>query len=124
MKLNNPIILQGQGQEKKSLEESLLLSPVKKTRERYCCYTKILKHGCEVRSLREERHIYGKLRLNMKTAVSSSKSSHAETPGETNLATSKAKAMYSKPSIFQFHNFQYQDREVQQDKRFKLLEIC
>lgn len=53
----NRIILQGQGQEKKSPEENLLLSPVKKTGERYCCYPKLLKHDCEVRSLREERHI-------------------------------------------------------------------
>lgn len=57
IKLNNQIILQGQGEEKKSPEENPLLFPLNKTRERYCCYTKILKRGYEVRSLREERHI-------------------------------------------------------------------
>lgn len=40
----------------------------------------------------------------MKTAISSFKSSHAEAPGKTSTATSKASTEYSKPNIFQFHS--------------------
>lgn len=54
--LNNQIVLQGQGQEKKSPEENLLLCPVKKTKKDIGATLKYL-NSHEVRSLREERHI-------------------------------------------------------------------
>lgn len=64
----------------------------------------MLKHGCEVRSLREERHIsLGNVRFSMKISISSYKSSHVEAPVKNSPATSKSSIGYLKLNIFQFH---------------------
>lgn len=43
------------------------------------------------------------MRLNKKTAISSSNLSHAEAPVETSPTRSKANIAYSNPNVFQFH---------------------
>lgn len=109
-----------QGQEKKSPEENLLLSPVKKT-EDIAATLKDLNRAVKSEAL-ERKGIFheGKLRLN--TKMEGKKTIFCPLNWDMQRLQSKpvlANTLYSKANTFQFHTPPALGQRVQQGKHFK-----